>query len=241
MVNTINGVKSNYIINEPKKSNTYRISYAGPNKDLNSKILRGIVDGIKEHNLREKKNVYKLSINFIDSRISKLKIKIDSLNSVISDFKISNGVYMPAAQTNSVLNNLNEIEQKIFKNKLQSELSVKLLNEVEKQNSFELLPTDIGIENENINEMVSQFNKIILEKNNFIQYEISNFGKENYFSNHNSNYWKGIEYIGLGPSAHSFDGVSRQWNISNNSLYIKNVTDKNEAYFEKEILLNDLA
>lgn len=75
-----------------------------------------------------------------------------------------------------------------------------------------------------------------LEKNNFIQYEISNFGKENYFSNHNSNYWKGIEYIGFGPSAHSFDGVSRQWNISNNSLYIKNVTDKNETYFEKEIL-----
>jgi oxygen-independent coproporphyrinogen-3 oxidase len=75
-----------------------------------------------------------------------------------------------------------------------------------------------------------------LEKNNFIQYEISNFGKENYFSNHNSNYWKGIEYIGFGPSAHSFDGVSRQWNVSNNSLYIKNITYKNEAYFEKEIL-----
>lgn len=75
-----------------------------------------------------------------------------------------------------------------------------------------------------------------LEKNNFIQYEISNFGKENYFSNHNSNYWKGIEYIGYGPSAHSFNGVSRQWNISNNSLYVKNITDKNEAYFEKEIL-----
>ncbi len=76
-----------------------------------------------------------------------------------------------------------------------------------------------------------------LEKNNFIQYEISNFGKENYFSNHNSNYWKGIEYIGFGPSAHSFDGVSRQWNVSNNSLYIKNITDKKETYFEKEILL----
>lgn len=75
-----------------------------------------------------------------------------------------------------------------------------------------------------------------LEKNKFIQYEISNFGKENYFSNHNSNYWKGIEYVGFGPSAHSFDGVSRQWNISNNSLYIKNVNDKNGLYFEKEIL-----
>jgi oxygen-independent coproporphyrinogen-3 oxidase len=75
-----------------------------------------------------------------------------------------------------------------------------------------------------------------LEKNKFIQYEISNFGKEGYFSIHNSNYWKGAHYIGLGPSAHSFDGTSRQWNIANNNLYIKQVGEKTEAYFEKEIL-----
>ncbi len=75
-----------------------------------------------------------------------------------------------------------------------------------------------------------------LEKNKFIQYEISNFGKEGYFSIHNSNYWKGAQYIGLGPSAHSFDGTSRQWNIANNNLYIKQVSEKTEAYFEKEIL-----
>ena len=75
---------------------------------------------------------------------------------------------MPETQTNSVLANINDIEPKIFKNSLQSELSVKLVNEVEKQDSFELLPNDIGIENENINQMVSQFNKIIIEKNNLL-------------------------------------------------------------------------
>lgn len=75
-----------------------------------------------------------------------------------------------------------------------------------------------------------------LEKNKFIHYEISNFGKEGFFSEHNSNYWKGKHYIGLGPSAHSFDGTSRQWNVSSNSLYIKQVSEKKEAYFEKEIL-----
>lgn len=75
-----------------------------------------------------------------------------------------------------------------------------------------------------------------LEKNNFIHYEISNFGKEGFFSQHNSNYWKGEHYIGLGPSAHSFDGVSRQWNIANNNLYIKRINDTSESYFEKEIL-----
>ena len=165
---TIDGIKSSYTVQESKNSNTYDISYSGPNKELNSKILKGIVDGIKENNLSEKKNIYKLSINFIDLRISKLKTKIDSLNYVISSFKISNGVYMPESQTNSALSNLNDIEQKIFKNSLQSELSVKLLKEVQKQTSFELLPTDIGIENDNINQMVFQFNKIILEKNNLL-------------------------------------------------------------------------
>lgn len=75
-----------------------------------------------------------------------------------------------------------------------------------------------------------------LEKKNFIQYEISNFGKEGYFSKHNSNYWKGEHYIGLGPSAHSFDGVSRQWNVANNNNYIKHLSEKSNAYFEKEIL-----
>jgi oxygen-independent coproporphyrinogen-3 oxidase len=52
------------------------------------------------------------------------------------------------------------------------------------------------------------------EKEGFIHYEISNFGKPGYFSIHNSNYWKQVNYIGLGPSAHSFNGYSRQWNLS---------------------------
>ena len=167
MSEAINGLKSSYSVSK-SKSNTYEISYSGSNKRLNNIILNGIIDAIMENNVSEKKTVYELSTKFIDNRIYKLKEKIDSLNSVISDYKISNGVYMPENQTNSALNNLNEIEQKMFNNSLQSELSLKLLNEVKKQNSFELLPTDIGIENENINQMVFQFNKIILEKNNLL-------------------------------------------------------------------------
>lgn len=58
-----------------------------------------------------------------------------------------------------------------------------------------------------------------LKENGFIHYELSNFGKENYFSKNNSAYWLGKKYIGIGPSAHSFNGTSRSWNVSNNSLY----------------------
>ncbi|MDZ4665811.1 MAG: radical SAM family heme chaperone HemW [Bacteroidota bacterium] len=75
----------------------------------------------------------------------------------------------------------------------------------------------------------------LLQKNDFVHYEISNFGKENYFSKHNSNYWKGAKYLGLGPSAHSFNTESRQWNVSSNSVYIQKV-NVNEVYSEKEAL-----
>ncbi|MGV0924399.1 radical SAM family heme chaperone HemW [Empedobacter tilapiae] len=66
-----------------------------------------------------------------------------------------------------------------------------------------------------------------LTNNNFVQYEISNFGKENYFSLHNSNYWKGIHYLGIGPSAHSYNGKKRAWNIANNSKYIQAIQENN--------------
>jgi oxygen-independent coproporphyrinogen III oxidase len=64
-----------------------------------------------------------------------------------------------------------------------------------------------------------------LEKNGFIHYELSNFGKENYFSKNNSAYWLGKKYLGIGPSAHSYDGISRSWNVSNNTLYIKSIQE----------------
>ncbi len=62
------------------------------------------------------------------------------------------------------------------------------------------------------------------------QYEISNFAKDNHYSKHNTNYWKGKNYLGIGPSAHSFNGESRQSNIYNNSLYIKGIENKDLNY-----------
>ena len=74
-----------------------------------------------------------------------------------------------------------------------------------------------------------------LSENGFIHYELSNFGKENYFSKNNSSYWLGKKYIGIGPSAHSYDGKNRGWNVSNNSIYIKSIQE-NKLPIEIETL-----
>lgn len=74
-----------------------------------------------------------------------------------------------------------------------------------------------------------------LQQAGYEHYEISNFAKPGYRSKHNSSYWKGVHYLGLGPSAHSFNGSSRQWNVANNQLYIQSLKQE-IILFEKEEL-----
>jgi len=77
-----------------------------------------------------------------------------------------------------------------------------------------------------------------LKQNGIQQYEISNFAKPGFESIHNSNYWKGEWYLGVGPSAHSFNGVSRSWNIANNQEYIKGIKIS-QPIFEVEELTKE--
>lgn len=75
----------------------------------------------------------------------------------------------------------------------------------------------------------------VLQKAGYDHYEISNFAKPKHYAVHNANYWKGEHYLGIGPSAHSFNGISRQWNIANNALYLKSI-QAGKVPYEKEIL-----
>lgn len=86
-------------------------------------------------------------------------------------------------------------------------------------------------------ESSSQFSMLIEKATaaGFIHYEISNFGREGFFSKHNTSYWKQVSYLGLGPSAHSFNGYSRQWNVSDISKYIAALS-KGKLLFEIEEL-----
>ncbi|MEO8069417.1 MAG: radical SAM family heme chaperone HemW [Flavobacteriales bacterium] len=84
-------------------------------------------------------------------------------------------------------------------------------------------------------DQAQQFEQVVqrLEEAGYVHYEISNFGKPGHFSRHNTSYWQGVPYIGVGPSAHSFDGAMRRWNIANNIRYINGV-DAGDVYWEEE-------
>lgn len=74
-----------------------------------------------------------------------------------------------------------------------------------------------------------------LQENGFVHYELSNFGKPGFFSRNNSAYWQGKPYLGIGPSAHSFDGVQRSWNLANNPKYIRSI-EAGELPITRELL-----
>jgi len=86
-------------------------------------------------------------------------------------------------------------------------------------------------------ESIRQFETLVemAGKNGFEHYEISNFARNGMYSKHNTSYWTGKKYLGLGPSAHSFNGISRRWNVAHTEKYIK-ATANNEAFSEEEIL-----
>lgn len=108
------------------------------------------------------------------------------------------------------------VEEKTVLNKWVEQRKIIPGNEDEQSDQFELLISE-------------------LEKAGIEQYEISNFSLKGKHSVHNSNYWKGKHYLGIGPSAHSFNGTSRSWNVANNQKYIA-LVNNGESHIETEQL-----
>jgi oxygen-independent coproporphyrinogen-3 oxidase len=108
------------------------------------------------------------------------------------------------------------VEEKTALNKLVKEKKIIPANEDQQSDQFELLVS-------------------MTEMAGFEQYEISNFAKNGQYAVHNTNYWTGQAYLGIGPSAHSFDGESRRWNVSNNRKYMESM-GKDSSWFSSETL-----
>jgi oxygen-independent coproporphyrinogen-3 oxidase len=99
-----------------------------------------------------------------------------------------------------------------------------------KVNQEELIPADSDLQSEQFDLLVNK-----LSQHGFLHYEISNFGKLDFIALHNTNYWNGNHYLGIGPSAHSFDGHKRTWTIANNHTYMNNI-EKGILPVEEELL-----
>lgn len=90
-------------------------------------------------------------------------------------------------------------------------------------------------------ELVAEQFEILMDtltQKGYDHYEISNFSLPDFHSRHNSSYWRGVKYLGVGPSAHSYDGISRQFNVANNAIYVRKI-DSGEVPFDREVLTRE--
>jgi oxygen-independent coproporphyrinogen-3 oxidase len=108
---------------------------------------------------------------------------------------------------------------------------------VEPKTALDLLIRKKKLPGPNEEQILAHFRILLqkMKKQGFEHYEISNFCRDGFYSRHNSMYWNGTCYLGLGPSAHSYNGTSRQWNLSNLFQYITQVNNK-DRFFESEEL-----
>lgn len=112
------------------------------------------------------------------------------------------------------------VEEKTALNKLVKEKKIIPANEDQQSDQFELLIS-------------------MTEAAGFEQYEISNFAKNGHYAVHNTNYWTGQMYLGVGPSAHSFNGVSRRWNVSNNRKYMESMGNDSSWFSTEKLSVNE--
>ncbi|MCF8415745.1 MAG: radical SAM family heme chaperone HemW [Crocinitomicaceae bacterium] len=112
------------------------------------------------------------------------------------------------------------VEEKTLLNKLVKEKKIIPANEDQQSDQFELLVS-------------------MTELAGFEQYEISNFAKNQHYAIHNTNYWTSQMYLGVGPSAHSFDGESRRWNVSNNRKYMESMGKDSSWFSDEKLSVNE--
>lgn len=144
------------------------INFDGQNIYRNEAIINTLIDVAQQAQVDEKKQVYTLSIDFINSRLFTIVNEIDSLSLETIGFKSENLIFSPEAQITNALSNLSDLEQEKFNLTTQLELAKSLKDNIKQQSDFSLLPSNIGINSGNVNELVLAYNNLVLERNGLL-------------------------------------------------------------------------
>ena len=140
----------------------------GSNKKRNEAIINSLIEAAHADQVREKRQIYTLSIDFINNRLRSIVNEIDSLSLKTTGFKSDNLIFSPELQTSNALSNLTNLELEKFNLTTQLELAKSLKQNLKSQSNFSLLPSNIGINSGNVNELVVAYNTLVLERNGLL-------------------------------------------------------------------------
>ena len=171
IINRLSKPLTNLILNNSinvksasKSGDNINISLQGNNKKRSEEIINKLIDVAHKQQIKDKQEIYSLSSNFINTRLITIKRELDSLSLKSTGYKSDNLIFSPKDQTNSVLLNLNLIEQENFDLTTQKALAYSLATNLDNQADFTLLPSNIGLSSNEINVLVKSYNELILSR-----------------------------------------------------------------------------
>ena len=160
--------KSVEISGSSKTGDDIEMTLQGPNSKRNEAIINTLIEVAHQQQKTDKQEVFALSIDFINNRLSSIKTEIDSLTLQTTGFKSNNLIFSPEAQTTAALTSISTIDQQQFNLTTQKALAESLKKNLNNQADFSLLPSNIGLESANVNELVLSYNELVLKRKNLL-------------------------------------------------------------------------
>jgi len=151
-----------------KKGEVINLSIQGTNKQRNDAILNTLIQVLSEDQVADKREISEVSIAFIEDRLKGLSESIDTISKNTIDYQMDNGIFDPEAQTGNALNNIIKGQQEAFALGIQLEIAQALKEQLTAQTKYELLPANVGIDNESVNELVNSYNTMVSQRNSLL-------------------------------------------------------------------------
>ena len=151
-----------------KKGEVINLSIQGTNKKRNETILNTLIQVLSEDQVADKREISEVSIAFIEDRLKGLSQSIDTISQKTIDYQMDNGIFDPEAQTGNALDNIIKGQQEAFALGIQLEIAKALKEQLAAQTKYELLPANVGIDNESVNELVNSYNTMVSQRNSLL-------------------------------------------------------------------------
>ena len=151
-----------------KQGEIIDLNFVGVNKNRNEAILNTVMQVMQDDQVEDKRLISKVSLAFINDRLDGLTKSIDTLSQKTIAYQMDNGIFDPAIQTGNALSNIVKGQEQAFSIGIQLEIAKALLEKLESQASYQILPANIGIENESVNALVTSYNTVVTQRNNLL-------------------------------------------------------------------------
>ena len=151
-----------------KRGEIIDIGIQGPNIKQNQAILNNLIKVLEQDQVNDKREVYEISIAFIEERLEKLTQNIDTISQKTILFQTENSIYNSETQTGNALTNILKGEEEVLRLRIQLEITNALLEKLKNQSTNEVLPANVGVESASVNNLISDYNKIINQRNKLL-------------------------------------------------------------------------